>query len=229
MVRHVSRYTSVPVIDYDRPSGGLLVASGGGLMMATMDCAPAFRWCVDLDVLPAKSRWEDWLLLVRGFVQPMAIVGWFSITRPQRLAAVVSRLRPAPMLYAAGILPPDPFAAHEFRCRSLDELLRWASQGELPAPGDRLEEFAGVPHDPAHGPVEPRAPMRVHAVVERDDADDDTARQARDFIGGQPEADAWRPSARVNQYRASVGGRPGSVLDVFDPADEQRRPRLADG
>jgi len=232
MVRYVSSYTHVPVIDYDRPSGGLLVGSGGGLMMATMDSSPAFRWCVDLDVLPPAARWEDWLLLVRAFVQPMAIVGWFSITRPQRLAAVVRRLRPAPMLYAAGILPPDPFAAHECRCHTLDEFLRWASQPELATMGNRLEEFAGVTHAQAHGSFEPRACVRAHAIVERDGADDDPSRQSRDVIAGQQSVklgDTGRPGGCVNEYRTPVWSRPGPVLDVFDPTHEQRRPRLADG
>jgi hypothetical protein len=136
MVEHVSRYCRVPIIDYARrESSGLLVGSGTGLMMAIMDQAQTFRWCIDLDVLDEQSRWEDWMLLVRAFVRPMAVVGWFSITRPQRLAAVVRRLRPAPGVYAAGVSAPDPFDDCEVRLQSVEQFIGWAAQAERPAKG----------------------------------------------------------------------------------------------
>lgn len=204
MVQAVSRYCDVPVIDYGRQSAGALVASGGGLMMSVMDTAPIYRWCVDLDVVPPTARWEDWLMLLRAFVEPLAIVGWFSITRPQRLATIVRRLRPEPALYAAGILPPDPFAAHEFRFDSLEQFLRWSNERELPAMRDGRAEREGVGETPAVRPLEPGALVCRHDVDERDDSDDDAAGQARDLVTRQDVGVARAARCRVDQQRAPI-------------------------
>lgn len=204
MVQAVSRYCDVPVIDYGRQSAGALVASGGGLMMSVMDTAPIYRWCVDLDVLPPTARWEDWLMLVRAFVEPLAVVGWFSITRPQRLAAIVRRLRPEPVLYAAGILPPDPFAAHEFRFHELEQFLRWSNECELPAMRDGRVERERVGETPAVRPFEPAARVRGHDVSEGRYAHDDAAGQARDLVTRENVGVSRAARCRMDQQRAPI-------------------------
>ena len=46
----------VDLIDYGRDTGGLLISSGCGTMMAVMDHAPALRFCLDIDAQPAAIR-----------------------------------------------------------------------------------------------------------------------------------------------------------------------------
>jgi hypothetical protein len=235
MVEHVSRYCRVPIIDYARrESSGLLVGSGTGLMMAIMDQAQTFRWCIDLDVLDEQSRWEDWMLLVRAFVRPMAVVGWFSITRPQRLAAVVRRLRPAPGVYAAGVSAPDPFDDCEVRLQSVEQFIGWAAQAERPAPRDRVVEGARVTQVQSVGTFKPSAHGSCHNGIEVNDAENDAARQSGHVVG-RHEVDVMRlAGGSVNQHRSSICCAPRAVLDVFAseswvPRDDERGPRLSDG
>jgi hypothetical protein len=93
----------VPAVDYGRPSSGLLVSSGCGIMMATMDACPAFRWCVDADGLGADARLADWLLWARRLCRPVGFVGWFSLHDPRPVRDALAPLDPAPLVYAGHV------------------------------------------------------------------------------------------------------------------------------
>lgn len=232
LVRMTSRYCRVPVLDYQRDSAGLLVSSGGGLMMAVMDTCPTFRWCVDLDPLAPACRWEDWLLLVRAFVRPLAVVGWFSITHPQRLARVVRRLRPPPALYAAGITGDDPFGAYESRFETLPEFLRWAAQTQSANVDDRVAEHMRVAQAPAIRPLEVATAMARHAVNEAYGTENQPFGQSGEFVLRAPRTHGGcerEAAGRVNGEPAAVACGPGAVLNIFQPAHDERGPGLAHG
>jgi hypothetical protein len=197
--------------------------------MATMDQAPVFRWCVDLDVLPETARWEDWMLLVRAFVRPMAVIGWFSITRPQRLAAIVRRLRPEPALYAAGIVAPDPFEAHQLRFQALDQFLRWADHCELSAMRDGHSELVSVGEKPSVWPLKPKTLVIGDSICQQDNADHDSSREAIDLGTVHNVGDSGRTGCSMNQERASIVSESRTVLDVLNSSHDQRSPRLANG
>ena len=79
----IDRGYRIECIDYGPARGNwLLVAAGTGIMMATMDCEPRFRYCLDTDLLlrtPAVDRFGDWLALYERFVvSKVCAVGWYS-------------------------------------------------------------------------------------------------------------------------------------------------------
>jgi hypothetical protein len=82
----------IPLIDYSRPSSGLLVSSGAGCMMAAMDSCPALRWCLDIDQLAPESRLAQFLAAAEHLARPIAVLGWFSITDPVPLRAALAGL-----------------------------------------------------------------------------------------------------------------------------------------
>lgn len=102
-VRQAAALARVPLTDYDRPSSGLLVSSGAGIMMAVMDAAPALRWCVDIDGLPARADLEFFLRLADGDAEPLAVCGWFSITDPTTLRRALGALRARALVYAGNV------------------------------------------------------------------------------------------------------------------------------
>ncbi len=83
-LEEVARLYAIPLIDYERPSNGLLLSSGCGLMMSVMDAVPELRYCVDVG--PMKSpRLKDFLLFARRMVSPIGVVAWFSVTSPSKI------------------------------------------------------------------------------------------------------------------------------------------------
>lgn len=61
-------------------------------MMAVMDTCPALRWCLDIDTLTADSQLAKWLVWMDRLVDPLAVVGWFSITDPAPLRTALAPL-----------------------------------------------------------------------------------------------------------------------------------------
>jgi succinyl-CoA synthetase beta subunit len=99
IVESVSQAYLVPVIDYHCPArpragDGLLLAVGAGLLMATMDCIPRLRWCVDVG---GEQRWEDharnrlheWLVWMNREVAVVVVHAWFSVSDPGPIARAI--------------------------------------------------------------------------------------------------------------------------------------------
>jgi hypothetical protein len=118
-VEQASRFYGVPLIDYERPGSGLLVSSGSGIMMATMDAVPALRWCVDIDGLGRGARLAEFLQLAEHVADPIGICGWFSITDPTVLREAVRSMTRAPLVYAGNIV-----LGAGAEVRSLDDFVR---------------------------------------------------------------------------------------------------------
>ncbi len=88
-IEQASRLYRIPVIDWERPSTGLLIASGSGLMMSVMDTVPELRWCIDFDGLPKTHQLDSFLTLAGRIASPIGM--WFTITDPARIRNLVER------------------------------------------------------------------------------------------------------------------------------------------
>lgn len=105
-----SRLYHIPLTDYgawgdDSRGNGLLVSSGCGMMMATMDCVPALRWCVDTDDLRGRksARIDDFLLVAQYLATPLGVCGWFSISDPAPLRRAVEALSRPVVVYTGNV------------------------------------------------------------------------------------------------------------------------------
>jgi hypothetical protein len=90
--RLIERFASgygVELIDYARPSRGLLIAVGSGLAMAVMDGAPSLRWSCEAGG-PSGRRLQNFLVAANRHCEPIAVAAWWSISQP---AALVEALR----------------------------------------------------------------------------------------------------------------------------------------
>lgn len=117
-VERAARFYGARLIDYGPHRGeGVLIASGGGLMLCVMDCAPIMRWCLDIDSDPVREL-SSFVEMIAVIARPSALVGWFTATRPERVAAAIAR---APAMHVYG---GNHAFDHPRECRSLDELLR---------------------------------------------------------------------------------------------------------
>lgn len=140
----------VPLIDYHREGNGVLVASGCGIMMAAMDEAPCFRWCVDADSMRWGPPWRiEWFMTAldrNTAVELLGVVGWFSLDRPTYLRAgldSIRRMRTVAYSGRAGVFENEAPTYLEFVLRALN------SQGT-----DRRSSAAGrrrSAHAPADG------------------------------------------------------------------------------
>jgi hypothetical protein len=72
-------------VDYGahRPGNWLLVSAGTGLMMGVCDVELRFRYALDADILPLRSRarFADWLEGMGCICDRVCFAGWFS--RPE--------------------------------------------------------------------------------------------------------------------------------------------------
>jgi hypothetical protein len=82
----------VPVIDYGRHGKGMLLATGAGLMMATMDAIPELRYAIDL----SGGKWPrgiercvDWLIEC-DHVGFLVVHAWYSVSDPQPMRALLA-------------------------------------------------------------------------------------------------------------------------------------------
>jgi hypothetical protein len=104
-VRNIASAYLVPVIDYERDGGGLLIAVGSGLMLAVMDLVPTLRWCVDVGggrsfvlhegLLMERNLLHEWLVWMNREVDHVAVAAWFSVTDPRHLKDALRALDPA--------------------------------------------------------------------------------------------------------------------------------------
>jgi hypothetical protein len=83
MIRQVARGYRIDLIDYERPSSGLLVTSGSGILLAVMDVCPVYRWCFDQDELDAGVDLAGFLTWADRFCSPVGMAGWFNVTDPE--------------------------------------------------------------------------------------------------------------------------------------------------
>ncbi len=87
----VARAYRVPLIDYERDGDGLLIATGAGLMMATMDAIPRLRFCVDMSGGRDTSGLESFLHWASRECPLFVFHGWLSISEP---TGFINAMRP---------------------------------------------------------------------------------------------------------------------------------------
>ena len=107
-----SQIFGIPVIDYRRSSAGLLVSSGGGIMLAVMDACDRFRYAIDMDQCRGREdRLCDWLRAIdlNGLVDFIAFAGWFSISDPMSIANVLRLMRTEVLIYSGAGLARELF------------------------------------------------------------------------------------------------------------------------
>ena len=135
----------IRLIDYGRPSYGLLIGSGAGTMMAIMDASVRFRFALDLD--DCRGREHKLFGFIRaldrnGLIDLVALAGWFSITDPKPIAAVLKGLSAPVIIYSGAGLAPEVFGDLPF-VDTLDDFLARAKQVGLPPPPKlRVPEIA---------------------------------------------------------------------------------------
>lgn len=120
----------ISIFDYRRPSYGLLIGSGAGIMMSVMDCAPRFRYALDIDHFRGEEdRLRGWIRAVdkNKLVDLIALCGWFSITDPKCIAGALENLSAPVVIYSGGGLGREIFAKLPL-VETLDELLRRVEQ-----------------------------------------------------------------------------------------------------
>jgi succinyl-CoA synthetase beta subunit len=108
IIQSVSQAYHVPVIDWERPGDGLLLAVGAGLMMATMDEITRLRWAVDLG---GGTRWEDpnrnrlheWLVWLNREVAIVVVHAWFSVSDPGPIARAIRAIDEAKVLVKSNV------------------------------------------------------------------------------------------------------------------------------
>lgn len=141
----------IPLIDYgpDREGdrAGLLISSGCGTMMAVMDACPAFRWCLDIDAIGQSvqrtSSLTNFLLAAERYVQPLGVVGWFSITDPEPLRRSLRRLRTLGrvLVYTQAARVPG---GYEFE--TLEDFIRAANQPRTSSTAREAEQILADAH-----------------------------------------------------------------------------------
>ena len=154
----------VPLIDYNRPSYGLLIGAGAGSMMAIMDASTRFRFAIELDA--CRGREDSLRGLIRaldrnGLIDLVALAGWFSITDPKPIAAALKGLTAPVIIYSGAGLARDIFDDIPF-VDTLDEFLARVQPLELTAPA-MTPELAGL----AQPETMPALPLR--AALNNDD------------------------------------------------------------
>lgn len=77
-LEQISRAYGFPIIDYERPGGGICIASGSGMMMAVMDSLPCLRWGIEIDPPRRLDQWSEWLLWVNRLADLVVVAGTFS-------------------------------------------------------------------------------------------------------------------------------------------------------
>ena len=130
----VGHYFGADLIDFGaHRGGGLLLASGAGIMMAVMDAAPELRWALDVDTMRESMHRIPTLVVAldrNSDARFIAFVGWFSLDSPAPFEEGMRRMK---------------------RLQSLAYLADPNGGGQLPALGDflkrltRLSELAQSP------------------------------------------------------------------------------------
>jgi hypothetical protein len=120
----------IPLIDYGRPTYGLLIGSGAGTMMAIMDASIRFRFALDLD--DCRGREHKLFAFIRALdrnwlIDLVALAGWFSITDPKPIAAALKGLSTPVIIYSGAGLARDVFGDLPF-VDTLDDFLARAKQ-----------------------------------------------------------------------------------------------------
>ena len=202
------------LVDYGEARAPVLVvASGCGIMMATMDACDA-RWCVDVDTEPS-ARVVEFIATASRFVR-VGVSGWFSHHSPDRLIAAVALCRGRVPTYGGGgvSLGGD-------ECASLAEFAQRLGvervQSEAPAVRHESAHGAHVDENPAPL-ILGRDEAAAALVVARDgSADVDELHHGDDasvVVGANIESDAHgvgrstAPSTGADGDRPTVVGAP---------------------
>lgn len=94
----------IEFVDYKRPGDCIVIGSGSGLTMATMDVITRARYMIDVDCYRGNTiDWECVGLFV-DFARPAAIfmVGWFTIDTPDVFDQFCRGAKTAPLLRYEG-------------------------------------------------------------------------------------------------------------------------------
>ena len=119
----LARSYFVGLHDYERPASGVLISSGSGSMLATMDVCPRFRWCLDIDALRPEARLAEWIAWLPRVSELVGVVGWFSITDPAPLRAALEAL-PAELVHV--YVPDVPLPGRRYA--TLEEFVAGVNQ-----------------------------------------------------------------------------------------------------
>jgi hypothetical protein len=139
-------------------------------MMAIMDASVRFRFALDLDDYRGKEH--KLFAFIRaldrnGLIDLVALAGWFSITDPKPIAAVLKGLSAPVIIYSGAGLAREAFGGLPF-VETLDDFLARAKQAELPLPRKVcVSEIA--PRQPEWIPA-PRVAANGHAIGRKDEA-----------------------------------------------------------
>jgi hypothetical protein len=169
----------IPLIDYGRPSYGLLIGSGAGTMMAIMDASARFRFALDLD--DCRGKEHKLFAFIRaldrnGLIDLVALAGWFSITDPKPIAGALKDLSAPVIIYSGAGLARDVFGDLPF-VDTLDDFLARAKQPEL-LPPPKLWVAKIAQQQPEWSPA-PCVDPNGYAIGHNEEADGGAAAQLR--------------------------------------------------
>lgn len=83
-IEAIRQHFGVELIDYGRPTTGVVLSSGCGIGLAIMDQLPSANWFVDIDRYRHKAVDWECLAVVLTIARPRYVVlaGWFTIDKP---------------------------------------------------------------------------------------------------------------------------------------------------
>lgn len=85
----IKRLFDVEIIDYDRNGNDLIVSSGAGIGMATMDVVSSARYFFDIDKYRYQNiDFEALGIFLASKCKRLIIVGWFTIDVPKNIDAL---------------------------------------------------------------------------------------------------------------------------------------------
>lgn len=127
----VGAFFGVQVIDYGRRSNGILLSSGAGIMMAVMDAALQYRWCIDLDTMRAhRARVANFIVALdlNTEINLIGAVGWFSLDDPRPIVEGLARCRRAQVVSYLAMTDGGT-------CLTLEQFIaKGGGRGDVPLP-----------------------------------------------------------------------------------------------
>lgn len=122
-LNQIARSYRVPLIDYGRSGDGILIATGAGLMMATMDAIPRLRYCMDLSGGRDMSGLESFLQWASRVCPLFVFHGWFSISEPKGFVTAIRPFSKRTVWRSNSTFPEGVMLAEDFQ-----SLIRLASE-----------------------------------------------------------------------------------------------------
>jgi len=139
----------IPLADYRRSGGGVLIGSGAGITMAIMDASARFRFALDMD--ECRGRDDALCSWIRALdrnrlVDLIALAGWFSISDPKKIAGALNSISTPAIAYSGAGLERSAFRVPLFD--TLEDFLRHVDDPLFPGHRDerdvtRIDEHPG--------------------------------------------------------------------------------------